>query len=498
MNIILYVMDCLRADHVGVLGYGRNTTPVLDRLAAEGIVFSRAYAQSGWTAPSAASLFSGQYPGRTGIRKMRDPLNREIPWLPEILRSYGYKTAGFSGVYQVSRLRGFDRGFNTFRDVFKDPEAIARCRARGQDTRGNDYCLPLSEDLHIEALRWLDEHAAGGDDFDPFFMLIWSIDTHEPFRQPEVYNIDADPAYAGPVDGRGRPFSRVRNRRDLQHLIDLYDGSLRYQDEKLGEFLQALGERDLLDETLIVIMGDHGEMFFEHGVAGHGKFPWEEELTVPLIMRYPQALPQGGKYEGIVQLIDVAPTVLDIAGFEEEPRFCGRSLRPIFEEERDETHEAVLLEIPFPFHEEECARVVRTREWKYIEYDPPDVKKRINKFFKELGRALTVPVRPGMLEILYGDYLRKGLKSLIKSSLPDLWNFLRGRPICRLYHLADDPQEQHDRFSTEKEQVGRLRSYFTQLDAASRLEIGTSQAAPSTEEEARIAAHLAQLGYIEE
>jgi arylsulfatase A-like enzyme len=208
-------------------------------------------------------------------------------------------------------------------------------------------------------------------------MLIWSIDTHEPFRQPDTYNKEADPAYRGPMDGRGRPFSRVRNRRDLRQLEDLYDGSLRYQDEKLGELVADLEKRGILDETLIIVVGDHGEMFFEHGLAGHGKFPWEEEIRVPLIMRCPQVLPQGTVYEALTQLIDIAPTVLDVCGQEPEKRFRGRSLRPLWEETRTQIHDALVIVVPFPFHREEHARVVRTPDWTYIEYHPPAFPQRV-------------------------------------------------------------------------------------------------------------------------
>ena len=436
MNVILYVMDCLRADRIHALGYERDCTPNLDKFCKEGVAFTTAYAQSGWTAPSGASIFSGQHPTRTGIHKMRDALNTEMPWLPEILKDNGYETVGFSAVYQVSKLRGFDRGFDHFDDTFKDEETIQRCRDRGQDSRGDDYCLPLSEDLHIKALRWLDSRE---NEYDPFFMMVWSIDTHEPFRQPSEYDKEADPNYSGPVDGRGRPFSRVRNKKDLHQLEALYDGSLRYQDEKFGEFMDELEKRDLLDDTIVIVCGDHGEMFFEHGVAGHGKFPYEEELKVPLLMRGPQVLPQDKQFDSIVQLIDIAPTLMDVLGFEPEKSFRGKSLRPVFEEEVKQLHEAVVLEVPFPFHREELARVVRTQDWKYVEYTPPKFGKRVRKYFKEFGRFLTLIVRPGMLPILYGHHFKKGPLGLLKAIYVDPYMFLAGVPTRRLYYLKREP-----------------------------------------------------------
>lgn len=497
MNIILYVMDCLRADRIHALGYKRDCTPNLDKMCAEGVAFTTAYAQSGWTAPSGASIFSGQHPTRTGIHKMRDALNPDMPWLPEILKSNGYETVGFSAVYQVSKLRGFDRGFDHFDDTFKDEETIQRCRDRGQDSRGDDYCLPLSEDLHVKALRWLDGRK---NEYDPFFMLVWSIDTHEPFRQPREYDKEADPNYSGPVDGRGRPFSRVRNKKDLQQLEDLYDGSLRYQDEKFGEFLDELGERGVLDDTIVIVCGDHGEMFFEHGVAGHGKFPYEEELKVPLLMRGPQVLPQGKQFDSIVQLIDIAPTLMDVLGFEPDKSFRGKSLRPVFEEEVKQLHEAVVLEVPFPFHREELARVVRTQDWKYVEYTPPKFGKRVRKYFKELGRFLTLAVRPGMLPILYGHHFKKGPLGLLKAVYVDPYLFLAGLQTRKLNYLKRDPHEWRDVKNSERDTTKRMQAYLKALDSSAQRATGARSAGEgkTNEEEKKIEAHLQALGYIED
>ena len=494
MNVVFYIMDCLRTDHCGVFGYSRDTTPVLDRLAREGAAFSSCYAQSGWTAPSAATMFSSQHPSRTGIHKMRDALNPEMPWLPEILRANGYTTVGISSMYQVSKLRGFDRGFDDFFDLFMDEATMERCRARGQDARGDHYCLPLSEDLHLKALEWLD---CRENEYDPFFMMVWSIDTHEPFRQPDSYNTDAEPGYSGPVDGRGRPFSRVRNGGDLRHLVDLYDGSLRYQDEKLGEFVKALEERGILDETLIVIVGDHGEMFFEHGLAGHGKFPWEEELRVPLVMRCPQALQGGVASDALVQMIDVPATILDLAGLAPEPGFKGRSLRPLLEGSAEPLHETVVLEVPFPFAREEFARVVRKGDLKYVEYHPPKLGRRVKKIIKEKGRMLTLLARPGMAGILYGHHFRKGLGGLLKAALIEPWAYLFGVPTRRLYDLAADPGERRDLVGARGDDARRLRDVLAALDAQAAA-VGTAKVSNSAEDEKRIEEHLRQLGYVED
>jgi len=488
MNVIFYAMDSLRADHVHAFGYPRSTTPVIDRVASEGAAFSHCYAQCGWTAPSGASLLSGVYPSATGIHMMRDPLNPDIPWLPEILKAQGYQTVAFSAVYQVSKLRGFDRGFDAFHDLFKNAETIKRCQDRDLDARGDDYCLPLSEDLHLQALKWLDESRRPDD---PFFMLLWSIDTHEPFRQPQRYNVDVDPKYRGSIDGRGRPYRWIRNGRDLQQVIDLYDGSLRYQDEKLGELIEELRTRGVLDDTLIVLFGDHGEMFFEHGIAGHGKFPWEEMMRVPLIMRAPSALPAGMRCDEVVQTIDVAPTVLDLAGFDPEPAFRGRSLRAVIEGQQSQHHESVVLEIPFPLDREEHARVVREDRWKYIEYHPPHFRKRAHKFLKEFGRVLSVLIRPGAIGVLYGHHFRKGLIGLLATLVWHPLRFLAGYPTRCLFDLEADPGETRNRLRDRPEVTSRLRQRLSLIDTPP-----DARAMPQELEE-KVVKHLESLGYIE-
>ncbi|MGD2111001.1 MAG: sulfatase [Phycisphaerae bacterium] len=488
MNVILYAMDSLRADHVHTFGYPRSTTPVIDRVADEGAAFSQCYAQCGWTAPSGASLLSGVYPSATGIHMMRDPLEPSIPWLPEILKARGYQTVGFSAVYQVSKLRGFERGFDAFHDLFKDEQTIRRCQERDIDARGDDYCLPLSEDIHVPALQWLDESR---EKRRPFFMLLWSIDTHEPFRQPSRYNVDVDPDYRGSIDGRGRPYRWVRNRRDLRQIIDLYDGSIRYQDEKLGELLAELDRRGVLDDTLIVLLGDHGEMFFEHGVAGHGKFPWEEMMRVPLIMRGPSAVPAAVRSDAMVQTIDIAPTVLDLIGVGPEPAFRGKSLKPLIKHPASELHESIVLEIPFPLDRDEGAQVVREGPWKYVEHHPPPFGKRARKFFKEFSRFLSVLARPGAFGLLYGHHVRKGASGFLATLLWHPFRFLIGCPTRCLFDLDADPGETRNRLGDHPDVAARLRERLSLIEAP------PEPPAVPQELEDKVVKHLEALGYIE-
>ncbi len=495
MNVLLYAMDSLRADHIHAYGYARRTTPVLDRLVEQGAAFTRCYAQGGWTAPSGASILSSQYPSTTGIHRMRDPLNPAIAWLPEILRRLGFQTAAFCAIYQVSKLRGFDRGFDVFCDLFKDERTMQRCRDRGQDARGDDYCLPLSEDVHVRALEWLDGRT---DPAAPFFLLLWSIDTHEPFRQPARHNVDVDPDYRGRIDGTGRPYRWIRHRADLRQVIDLYDGSIRYQDEQLGLLIDELARRGAWEDTLLIVFGDHGEMFFEHGIAGHGKFPWEAQLRVPLILHGPPVGRTGLRWDGLVNLLDVAPTVLDALNLPPEATFRGRSLRPVLDGRITRLHEAVVLDLPFPHDRQEHARVVLTDRWKYIEYHPPSRAVRIRRLWKELWRAASLILRPRALPILLGPRLRRGFRGFWGSLCADPVRFLLGRPTRRLYDLHADPDERVDRLDERPEVVAELVQRLAGLEA----QAGSDEPAPSlarlqAEDEQKIVDHLRRLGYLD-
>ncbi len=490
MNVILYVVDSLRADHVHALGYGRETTPNLDRLAREGAVFELACSQSGWTAPSAASLLSSRHPSATGIRRMHEGPSKAIPWLPERLREEGFRTAAFSSVAQLGRHLGFDRGFDDFRELFLEERTLERCRARAQASRGDHYCLPLSEDLHLEALEWLDGRDAARRR-EPFFLLLWSIDVHEPYRHSGEFDLFADPAYRGPIDGRGRPFSRVRDRRDLRQLVDLYDGSIRHQDARLGELVESLEERGLLDDTLLIVCADHGEMLFEHGIAGHGKYPWEPLMRVPLVLRHPPTIEAGRRIGALVQLIDLAPSILELAGAAPQERFRGRSLAPLLSGEAQRIHEVIALEEPYPFDPRERAVVVRDERWKYVEYTPPAPARRLRVIGKELGRALSLLFRPAMAPVLHGHRFRGGPREWARALVGEPLAFAAGRRSRRLFDLADDPDESRDRMRSAPEVAARLRAAMELVGASAE------GAGPVADADRRVKEQLRDLGYLE-
>jgi len=243
-------------------------------------------------------------------------------------------------------------------------------------------------------------------------------------------------------------------------------------------------------------------MFWEHGIAGHGKFPWEEELRVPLIMRCPQILPQGKVFDSLVQMIDVPATIADYAGLPPEPRFRGKSLRPVFEGAAEHLHDAIVLEVPFPHDPErkETARVVITKDrLKLVQYVAPGFPRRLRWMVKEYGRAFLSLFRPGTISLYYGHYFRRGPRVLLDGFFWSLfWPFwlVFGGTDTYVFDLSQDPREDYNRSSSHP----RVKELLAVLAAADAGQVaGKSLAGSSAEEqEKKIEEHLRQLGYVED
>jgi arylsulfatase A-like enzyme len=296
-NAILISIDTLRADHLGCYGYARPTSPHLDRFAASGAIFERAVAESPWTMPSHASLLTGLAPSRHGMLDDMSRLADAIPTLAERVRSAGVQTAAFVNTPYLDANTGLMRGFDSARnfDIWDDRKQRMLSGAAMNDALAS----------------WLDEH---GD--RPFFAFFHTYDLHSDYLPAARYRAELVRPYAGRFDGRSQTLTgivlgRLRpTRADIDHIRDLYDAALRQLDDNLGALFADLERRGLLDTTLVVVTSDHGEEFFEHGNVGHGRSLYQEMVHVPLIVRGP-GVAAGRRIEAPVQLVDVAPTLLD-------------------------------------------------------------------------------------------------------------------------------------------------------------------------------------------
>ena len=323
-NVIVVMVDTLRADHMSAYGYERETTPFISRFASRGFVFEHARSQASCTFPSVNSLLSSRNPAiftRQEVDHLGIP--EEYPSIAEILKEHGYRTIAVSASPIVratpsdfNPIGGFDRGFDTFVED-------TLWRPGGQVNRA--------------IIRELDAIE------EPFFLYAHYMEPHGPYRPPERYT----KRFAGEYEGhhfikRGNPVPIGRmmydngphydiTDRDIQHLVDLYDDEIRYFDGVFRRLIKNLEDRDLLENTVIIISSDHGEEFLEHGQIKHCRGVWDTVTRVPLIFRFP-GVEGGQRIDSAVQNLDIVPTILDYLEIEPDGiDFEGTSLLPVLD-----------------------------------------------------------------------------------------------------------------------------------------------------------------------
>lgn len=303
-NVLLVSIDSLRADHVSSYGYGRATSPTIDRLAAEGVLFVDAISPASWTTPAHMTLLTALPPEVHRVTSYRRALKPSAVTLAEVLQGSGYATAAFVSGATVMARYGFAQGFDAFDESLAAPREDAH---HGITSPG----------LVERVTRFLTEWDAGGRQ-RPFFVFLHMWDVHYDYAPPPPYDRMFDPDYRGDLDASGFEHNqRLKpdmDPRDLQHLIALYDGEIRYTDEHVGKVLDRLRALGVLDDTIVVVTSDHGDEFFEHGTKGHAKSLYDEIVRVPLVLRFPRRVLPGRRHAEQVRLMDVAPTILGLAG----------------------------------------------------------------------------------------------------------------------------------------------------------------------------------------
>ncbi|MEO1366281.1 MAG: sulfatase [Acidobacteriota bacterium] len=307
-NIIFYVVDSLRADHLGVYGYPEDTSPELDRFAERAAVFRQASAQSSWTRTGVASILTGLDPWQHRVQGRLDALPENVHYLPQALRELGYRTAGFVTNGNLTAGFGFARGFDTYEHL---PET------------DSDWVHVPSEELHARALSWLDsiaeeDRANPANGARPFFLYLHSTDPHYPYRLPLKGAAgtlsDEDPASEQHWGSLERIVALQLGRAEaepgeLEATVELYDREIAYNDQQFGLLLDSLNLRGLLDPSLLVYTADHGEEFLDHGGWGHGQTLEIEQLHVPLLIKFPGQL-RSFEIDNVVSQSDLAPTIL--------------------------------------------------------------------------------------------------------------------------------------------------------------------------------------------
>jgi arylsulfatase A-like enzyme len=334
-NVLVIVVDTLRADHLSTYGYARPTSPYLTQLAAEGTLFESAIAPSSWTLPVHASLLTGLYPSAHGVESDGALLGWDYPTLGEGFMARGYRTAAFSAnTLLFCRRRGFRRGFIHFEDDFQSVGSSFAQTFYGDLVKHLLFRLQLKRDLfgrrsaaeiNDHALRWVD------GDRRPFFMVLNYLDVHDPYRPPEPYLH----RYTKMKDPRSRAsehwawFEQVTPQQ-RQGMLDAYDGAINLVDDQIQQLLQQLKQRRLDRNTVVVITSDHGESFGEHGLMTHGSSLYRELIHVPLMFWAPGRIPAGRRIATPVSLTSLPATLLEEVGEAHHSEFPQISLQRLW------------------------------------------------------------------------------------------------------------------------------------------------------------------------
>jgi arylsulfatase A-like enzyme len=334
-NILLVVLDTVRAASLNLFGYQRDTSPQLNRLARRGALFTRAYSHSSWTLPSHASLFTGRYPHELSST-WQTPLDAEYSTIAEVLTAAGYATAGFVGnTNYCSYESGLNRGFLHYEDYavsideIVNSSVLANYVSEMPSVAAQRHFEMLGRKpaslVNQQFLSWLDRGAE-----HPFFAFLNYFDTHAPYLPPPPFR---------------QQFGVVLDRPNPRHLFQwnwtadqqraeqaAYDGSLAYLDSEVGHLFSALESLGLLEKTIVIVVSDHGELFGEHGLMDHANSLYAPLLHVPLLMIWPGQIPSDATIRQPVGLRHIAATILDLANVE-PGGIRGKSLAPLWRDQ---------------------------------------------------------------------------------------------------------------------------------------------------------------------
>ena len=346
-NILLIILDTVRAPNIGLYGYERATSPGLDRWSASGIVFERAIATAPWTLPSHASLFTGRYNHEVGT-SFTQPMDATHPTLAERLAAHGYATAGFvANLSYTSRASGLHRGFARYEDFPVTPAMFTRsawlpAKLSGAFTRMTGlwaWDVPKRAGyVSDEFEEWLEDRPDR-----PFFVFLNYFDAHDPYDPPPPYRERFGPAPSGDLSEE-----RQYTLDEARPWVNAYDGAISYIDDQLARVFDALDAHGLTDSTIVVVTSDHGEMFGENGQVQHTSGLYMPVLHVPLIVSFPGTVPPGVRVAQPVTLRDLPATILELAGLGSDRLLPGTSLAALWRPEADgRSPSPILAELDF-------------------------------------------------------------------------------------------------------------------------------------------------------
>ena len=306
--VVVYLVDTLRADHTGVYGYPRKTTPELDAFARDAVVFDAAVAHASWTKPSVASVLTSQLPARHRAVQLRDALDPAYPTIGKRLAERGWSTgASIANSVIYGEESAFDPGFDVF---------------AGLHGEGDQRSKLVGADVVVDsALAFLKSRRGL-----PTFLYVHTMDPHVPYAPPEPFDrmFEPHPAEGHPAQD---PRTDYKEPLDRERMIAQYDGDVAFGDREFGRFVRELKQDGLYDGALVVFLADHGEEFLDHGLWLHGRSLFDELIRVPLVVKFPGSEWKGRRVAEQVQLVDVLPTVLESAKLPLPSDLAGRPLQ---------------------------------------------------------------------------------------------------------------------------------------------------------------------------
>ena len=357
-NVLVITIDTLRPDRLGCYGYGRPTSPRIDEFAAASVLFEQVVCQSPQTLPSHTSIFTGLYPRTHRAISHESVVAEEVTTLAELLKERGYNTAAFVSSHVLDSKYGLDQGFDRYwqvHDVTR-PKQREMAHQRGID--------PTT----TEVLSWLEQNAS-----QRFFAWIHWFQPHRPYEPPLEIRPRFVADYLGDANSSSEFLMKVWRDEialadeDVRYLSQMYDGEVAYADAQVGRVLDALEAHGVADNTIIVLTSDHGEMLYEHEYYfGHDIALYEECIMIPLVINHPGLGFTPKRLPGLVQSIDIFPTLLAFLGIEIPAGTEGKTLEPLLIGAEARTAEYAFAET-FPFPEKSMPRhAVRTQSQKLV------------------------------------------------------------------------------------------------------------------------------------
>lgn len=376
-NVIFITIDSLRADHTTCLDYDRTVDPRLAELCDRGASFQQAIANGPNTTASFPSILTGAHSltyGPYGI------CGDGSPFLSRTFKQAGYQTVGYHSNPHLGKEQGYPTGFDLFNDAVEGEESIANIKDSVDhllstdtilyrllrrawhyfSTTTNSSAYARADTISDNAIEWINQKRTSND---PFFMWLHYMDVHYPFNPPEaaMKELSFTPLSKRRIvnlNGKMQERPEELTEEDIEDLLKLYDAEIRYTDNQIGRVLDALEEEGILENTVVIITADHGEAFGEHDRFGHHPYPYDELIKVPLAIAGPGV--ESTTVEEQVSLLDIPPTVLDLAGVEAPDAMEGQSFAPALSGERLDDRTAMTIS------DNGTVFGCRTSEWKYI------------------------------------------------------------------------------------------------------------------------------------